>query len=154
MPALAEGLPKALSNIDHALSSVVPWLRASVAATIATIAEAVAKVTDDVAPASLDGGKWMADMYSRLANTTANDVPDRGVDSARSGPQQLPDPDSSKSSSADTCSEYGSCEAVRRVARMQAAIYALREHAAKAGHIQAESALAARQLYDRAYKHE
>ncbi|AEO55794.1 hypothetical protein MYCTH_2299979 [Thermothelomyces thermophilus ATCC 42464] len=144
MPALAEGLPKALSNIDHALSSVVPWLRDSVAA---TIAEAVAKVTDDVAAASLDGGTWRADMYSRLANSTADGVPDRGVASTRSGPQklpeQLPDPDSSKSSSADTRSKYGSCEAVRRVARMQAVIYAIRAHAATAGHIQAERALAA-----------
>ncbi|KAL2148451.1 hypothetical protein VTH82DRAFT_2371 [Thermothelomyces myriococcoides] len=98
VPALTNGLPTVLSNIDRALSLVIPWQRAYVAA---TIADAVIKVTDKVASASLYGGKWIAGVCSDLADDTAKNILEYSDITAYSGcHQELPGPDRTTSSSA------------------------------------------------------
>ncbi|KAL2153415.1 hypothetical protein VTH82DRAFT_4570 [Thermothelomyces myriococcoides] len=106
VPMLTNGLPTVLSNIDRALSLVVPWQRTYVAA---TIADAVVKVTGKVATASLYGGKWIAGVYSDLADDTAKNIPEHNDITDYSGHRrELPGPDRMASSSAGNSSDIHS----------------------------------------------
>ncbi|KAK4042368.1 hypothetical protein C8A01DRAFT_14033 [Parachaetomium inaequale] len=141
IPALSEGLPEALANIDHAISSANPWSRVHLAS---TIAHAVANVTKSVAVVSPEGGRFIADSYATCARDRAARFGNRvrvAADTG-SGTRQLLDPASSERPSAGTNPE--SCEAELQMTQLQAALVALREHAAMVGRdVQAAVALAA-----------
>jgi hypothetical protein len=141
IPALSEGLPEVLANIDHAISSTNSWSRVYLAF---TIAHAVASVTNSVSVVSIESGRSIADTYATCARDRAARAGDRVRVAADTDSltRQLLDHASSEGPSAGTTPE--SCEAELQMAQLQAALVALREHAAMVGRdAQAALALAA-----------
>lgn len=135
LPAISEGLPEALGNIEFVISTAESWERANLATAIVM---AIAKVADAVAGVPAGFKPRAARAYSATASRTAGGV-GAGAAATVPGIPQHPDPINNKSSPAGTSPT--SCDAVLQAAQLQAALYAVQRHTEQVGHVQAINAL-------------
>jgi hypothetical protein len=130
LPAVSEGLPEALGNIEHVMSAAKIWERTYLATAIVM---AITTITSAIASVPADYRQTTATTYSSIANRAANRVGD--------GIPKHPDAIDNKPPPADT--NRASCEAVLQAIQLEAALYAVQGHTEQLWHVQAASALGA-----------